>query len=118
MKKLMITAITGIALSLGAASITACGGKKKSPEALCKTIFEKRTDGTIKLFKKAGEQNKDAFFAHCEKLPMEYLKCEAKDIMKMEPSEIKECRKHMRAHQKDLNDVLVMGKVQPKRAKR
>jgi len=109
-----ITFITAIcsALALVVGASAGCGEKKgdESPAGLCKTVYEERVAGPIIPFKEEGPKNKVAFLAYCEKLPVEYLKCEAKDLMKMSEKEMATCRGLIEKHQKGLNMVLTTGK--------
>jgi len=100
------------ALALVVSTWAGCGGKKgdESPAGLCKTIYKERVDGSIIPFKEEGPKHKDEFLAYCETLPVDYLKCEAKDMFKMSDSEATKCRGLLEKHQHALNLVLTTGK--------
>ena len=114
MRKLSrIASVVGCtALLLGTTLAIGCGGKSDdSPAGLCKKIYKKRIDGPFKMFKEEGPKNKDAFDAYCAELPLEYLKCETKDLMKMGDKEMATCKDLMMTHQEGLNKVLETGKA-------
>jgi hypothetical protein len=114
--KTIATLIATAAMLIATTTLVGCGSKSDdSPEGMCKKIYKERVDGVIKIFAEEGPKNKAAFTAHCEKLPVEYLKCEAKDLMKMSEKEMDSCMEQIKVHQDDLNTVLMTGKVDDKK---
>ncbi|MBI5501424.1 MAG: hypothetical protein HY907_14360 [Deltaproteobacteria bacterium] len=111
MNKVVVIALVLFVAVLGSlACKKSAGGEPTDPKALCETIYKDRVEGPIKMFAEEGPKHKAEFDAWCVKLPVEYLQCEAKDIMTMPKNEVEKCMDMIRVHQGALNDVLVTGK--------
>jgi len=110
MNKVAVVALVLLVAVLGS---LACkkygGGEPTDPKALCDTIYKDRVEGPIKMFAEEGPKHKAEFDAYCVKLPLEYLQCEAKDIMTMPKNEVEKCMDMVREHQAGLNNVLMRG---------
>ncbi|MBI5487576.1 MAG: hypothetical protein HY905_09600 [Deltaproteobacteria bacterium] len=111
MNKVAVVALVSLVAVLGSLACKKGGAAAPAdPKALCETIFADRIDGMIKPFAEEGPKHKAEFDAYCVKLPVEYLQCEAKDIMTMPKHEVEKCMDLIRQHQAGLNNVLMTGK--------